>query len=108
MLADIFNGFLDHVNKKLSKAGRFRYEESINLVKLSIQKIASKMAEEHTYSLLHKDALVVVNSGIKEYCNQNSNEYKNFLDALIKENILKSGGCQENPLTGTRQDHIII
>ncbi len=90
-IADVFDGYMNHVNKKLSKAGRFRYEESINLVELSIQKIAAKMTEEHVHSLPYKDALTEVNGSIKEYCNQNSNEYKNFLDALIKENILKSG-----------------
>lgn len=90
-ISDIFNGYMNHVNEKLSKAGRFRYEESINLVELSVQKIAEKMAEGHVHSLPYKDALTEVNSSIKEYCNQNSNEYKNFLDALIKENILKNG-----------------
>ena len=90
-IVDIFNGYMNHVNEKLSKAGRFRYEESINLVELSIQRIATRMAEEHTYSLPYKDALVEVNGSIKVYCNQNSNEYKNYLDALIKENIFRSG-----------------
>ena len=90
-IVDVFNGYMNHVNVKLSKAGRFRYEESINLVELSIQKIAARMAEEHVHSLSYKDALAEVNSSIKEYCSQNSSEYKNFLDALIKENILKSG-----------------
>lgn len=90
-IADIFNGYMNHVNEKLSKARRFRYEESINLVELSVQKIAAKMTEDRTYSIPYKDALAEINDIIIEFCNQNSNEYKNFLDALIKENILKSG-----------------
>lgn len=90
-LTDVFNGYLSHVNKKLSGAERFQYEESINLVEICVQKIASKMADEETYSLPYKEAFDEINDCVRNYCTQNSKEYKNFLDALIKENILKSG-----------------
>lgn len=90
-LTDVFSGYLNHINKKLSGTDRFQYEESINLVELCVQRIASKMADKSTYSLPYKDVLDEVNDCIKGYCQQNSKEYKNFLDALIKENIFKSG-----------------
>lgn len=90
-LTDIFSGYLNHINKKLSGTERFQYEESINLVGMCIQRIASKMADEDTYSLPYKETLDEINDCVKNYCTQNSKEYKNFLDALIKENILKSG-----------------
>lgn len=90
-LTDIFSGYLNHINKKLSATDRFQYEESINLVELCVQRVASKMADGNTYSLPYKDVLDEVNDCTKGYCQQNSKEYKNFLDALIKENIFKSG-----------------
>ncbi len=90
-ISDVFNGYLKYINKKLAKVDRFQYEESLNLVDLCVQKIALKMISENTYSLKYKDALQAINEGISLYYRQQSNEYKNFLDALIKENIFKCG-----------------
>lgn len=89
-ITEVFTEYVDFVNKKLCSSRLYNYDESINLVQLCIDTISNKMNQGDKYSLPYVEAVLRVNEVITPFCQLSIVQYKNFLDALIKENIFKS------------------
>ena len=89
-ISEVFSNYINFVNKKLCQMRYYRYEESINLVQLCINEITSEMLRNDRNSLPYVEAYGIVNNITKSYFQISIPQYKNFLEALINENIFKT------------------
>lgn len=89
-IAEVFSEYVDFINDKLCSSRLYNYDESINLVQMCIDCISDKMIQEDKYSLSYREALLITSEMVTPFCQLFITQYKNFLDALIKENIFKS------------------
>lgn len=88
-LSEVFEGFQNHINDKLYS--KFRYEPSLNIVKTIIEEIAKILVDGDLYAVTYTEFQKTIDEKVGGLLGRKStDEYFNFLDALIKEGILRT------------------
>lgn len=88
-LPKVFDGYVKYLNEKLYR--KFRYEKSLELVKAAISQLAETMVLADTYSVPYSEIKEKIDYSLNKFLGLTSTpEYFNFLDALIKEGVLRT------------------
>ena len=85
-ITSILDFFIDSINLKLSSVSRYKYDESLNLVKRSINAMLKHKSDFEINVLPYSDAYLLIEETVKPYLNQ-----KGFIDDLIQEGVLQKG-----------------
>lgn len=81
-ITKIIDFYLEAINDQLSRANRFNYSDSINLVKKAIQLIAQRKVEQNLNFVRYEEAYDLLEQECGKYLNN-----RGFLDALISEGV---------------------